>query len=71
MVPGVEQEYVVAIDPLLTSLCKQRLFLSNGSVNMFLLLGSRFLKMQQFDYNNGNKMFLHGLCQDVISKGQS
>jgi hypothetical protein len=34
------------------------MFLGNGSVNTFLLLGSRFLIMQQLDYNNGNGVFL-------------
>jgi hypothetical protein len=38
-------------------LCKQRLFLGSGLINTFLLLGSRFLIMQQLDYNNGNGMF--------------
>jgi hypothetical protein len=38
-------------------LCKQRPFLGNGSVNTFRLLGSRFLIMQQLDYNNGTGMF--------------
>jgi hypothetical protein len=37
---------------------------------MFPLLGSRFLILQQLDYNNGNGMFLRGPCRDVISKGQ-
>jgi hypothetical protein len=37
------------------------MFLGNGSVNTFPLLGSRFLIMQQLDYNNR---------RDVISKGQ-
>jgi hypothetical protein len=27
--------------------------------------------MQQLDYNNGNRVFLHGSCRDDISKGQS
>jgi hypothetical protein len=27
--------------------------------------------MQQLEYNNGNGVFLHDACQDVISKGQS
>jgi hypothetical protein len=33
---------------------KQQLFLRNSPVNMFPLLGSRFLIMQQLDYNNEN-----------------
>jgi hypothetical protein len=32
-------------------------FLGNGSVNTFPLLDSRFLIMQQFDYNNGTAVF--------------
>jgi hypothetical protein len=32
-------------------------FLGNGSVNMFLLLGSRFLIMQQLDYNKRRAVF--------------
>jgi hypothetical protein len=28
--------------------------MGNGSVNTFLLLGSRYLIMQQSDYSNGN-----------------
>jgi hypothetical protein len=59
------------IDPLLSSDCKQRPSLGNGSVNTFPLLGSRFLIMQQLDYNNGNGVFLRGPCRDIISKGQS
>jgi hypothetical protein len=43
-------------------LCKQRTFLSNGSVNTFPLLGNRFLIIQNFDYSNGNEMFLSGPC---------
>jgi hypothetical protein len=27
--------------------------------------------MQQLGYNNGNGMFIRGLCRDVITKGQS
>jgi hypothetical protein len=33
------------------------LFLGNGSVNTYPLLGSRFLIMQQLDYNNGKSVF--------------
>jgi hypothetical protein len=32
-------------------------FLGNGSVNMSPFLGSRFLIMQQLDYNNGRGVF--------------
>jgi hypothetical protein len=32
-------------------------FLGNGLVNTFPLLGSRFLIMQQLDYNNGRVVF--------------
>jgi hypothetical protein len=32
-------------------------FLGNASVNTFPLLGSRFLIMQQLDYNNGRAVF--------------
>jgi hypothetical protein len=32
-------------------------FLGNGLVNTFLFLGSRFLIMQQLDYNNERAMF--------------
>jgi hypothetical protein len=39
--------------------------------NTLPLLGSRFLIMQQLDYNNGNWVFLRGPCRDVINKGQS
>jgi hypothetical protein len=39
------------------SLCKQRPVLVNGSVNTFPLLGSRFVIMQQLDYNNGDGCF--------------
>jgi hypothetical protein len=39
------------------------LFLGSGLVNTFPLVGTRFLIMQQFDYNTG--------CRDAISKGQS
>jgi hypothetical protein len=49
-------------------LYKQRPFLGNGSVNTFSLLCRRFLIMQQLDYNNGNGMFLHGPCRNVILK---
>jgi hypothetical protein len=42
-------------------------FLGNGSVNIFPLLGSRFLIKQQLGCNNGNGVFLHGPCQGVIS----
>jgi hypothetical protein len=45
--------------------------MGNSSINMFLLLGSRFLIIQLLDYNNGNGVFLHGLCKVVISTGQS
>jgi hypothetical protein len=38
-------------------LCKQWPFLGNSWVNTFPLLGSRFLIMQQLDYNNGNEVF--------------
>jgi hypothetical protein len=51
--------------------CKQRSFLGNGSVNTFPLLGSRFLIMQQLDYNSGNRVFLRGPCRDVISNGEN
>jgi hypothetical protein len=37
-------------------LCKQRPLLGNSSVDTFLLLGSRFLIMQQLVYNNGNRV---------------
>jgi hypothetical protein len=50
-------------------LSEQRPFLGNSSVNTFPLLGSRFLIMQQLDYNNGNGVFLRGPCRAVISKG--
>jgi hypothetical protein len=46
-------------------------FLGSSSVNMFPLLGSRFLIVQQLGYNNGNGVFLQCPYQDVISKGQS
>jgi hypothetical protein len=36
---------------------KQQPFLGNGSVNTFPLLGSRFLIMQQLDYNSGRAVF--------------
>jgi hypothetical protein len=49
---------IVAYRPVAKQwLCKQRPFLGNGSVNTFPLLGSRFLIMQQLDYNNGNGVF--------------
>jgi hypothetical protein len=32
-------------------------FLGNGSVNIFPLLGGRFLMMQLLDYNNGRAVF--------------
>jgi hypothetical protein len=54
-------------DPLLSGDCVN----SKDSVNTFPLPGSRFLIMQQLDYNNGNGVFLLGPCRDVISKGQS
>jgi hypothetical protein len=38
---------------------------------MFLLLSSRFLVMQQLDYNNGNGAFLCGPCQDVMQGTRS
>jgi hypothetical protein len=64
--------YIVAYRPVTKKLlCKQWPFLGNGSENTFLLLGSKFLIMQQLDYNNGNVMFLCDPCRDVISKGQS
>jgi hypothetical protein len=44
-------------------------FLGNDSINTFPLLGSRFLIMQQLDYNNGKGVFLRGPCPDVTSKG--
>jgi hypothetical protein len=31
--------------------------MGNGSVNTFLLLGSRFIIMQQLDFNNGVAVF--------------
>jgi hypothetical protein len=46
-------------------------FVGNGQVNTFLLLHSRFLVMQQLDYNNGKAVFVCGPCQDDISKGQN
>jgi hypothetical protein len=65
-------EYIVAYRPTAKGwLCKQSPFLGNGSVNTFPLLGSRLLIMQQLDYNNGNLVFLCGLCWSVTSKGQS
>jgi hypothetical protein len=33
------------------------MFLDNGLVNTFPLLGSRFLIMKQLDYNNGRTVF--------------
>jgi hypothetical protein len=42
-------------------------FVGIGSVNTFPLLGSRCL----LDYNNGNRLFLRGVCRDIVSKGQS
>jgi hypothetical protein len=45
-------------------------FVGIGSVNMFPLLSSRFLIMQQLDYKSGNGVFLPDLYWDVISKGQ-
>jgi hypothetical protein len=50
------------IEPLLSSDCKQRLFLGNGLVNTFPLLSSRFLIMQQLDYNSENGVYLCRLC---------
>jgi hypothetical protein len=44
------------------------LFLGNGSVNTFPLLGSRFLIIQQFDYNSGELCFLRGPCREVITE---
>jgi hypothetical protein len=35
----------------------RRPFLGSVSVNMFLLLGTRYLIMQHFDYNNGRDVF--------------
>jgi hypothetical protein len=35
-------------------------FLGNGSVNTFPLLGSRFLIIQQLNYNNGTAVFFAG-----------
>jgi hypothetical protein len=35
----------------------QGLFLANGSLNTFPLLGSRFLIMQQLDHNSGRAVF--------------
>jgi hypothetical protein len=53
-------------------LCKRRPFWGGfGSGNTFPLLGSRFLIMQQLDYNNGNWVFLLCRYRDVISKRQS
>jgi hypothetical protein len=34
-----------------------KLFLGNGSVNMFLLLGSRFLIRKLLGYNSGRAVF--------------
>jgi hypothetical protein len=45
-------------------------FLGKGSVNTFPLLGSRFVIMQQLDYNNEELCFLRDPCRDVISKRQ-
>jgi hypothetical protein len=47
--------------------CKQRQFLSNGSVNTFQLLSSRFLIMQQLDTKIQEPCFLCGPCRIVIS----
>jgi hypothetical protein len=46
-------------------------FLVNGLVNTFLLLGSRFLIMEQLDYNSGRAVFsmwpmLRGYNQDEV-----
>jgi hypothetical protein len=49
---------IVAYKPVAKRrLCKQRPFLGNGSVNTFLLLGSRFLIMQQLDYNENGSFY--------------
>jgi hypothetical protein len=70
--PSITCIHIVAYRPVAKRwLCKQWPFLGNGSVNMFLLLGSRFLIMHQLDYNNGKCVFLRGPCRDVISKGRS
>jgi hypothetical protein len=46
------------IDPLLSSdYVNSGPFLGNGSVHTFLFLSSRFLIMQQLDYNNKNRVF--------------
>jgi hypothetical protein len=69
--PQVQILDTVAYRPIAKQwFCKQQLFLGNGSVNMFLLLGSRFLIMQQLDKTIKEFWFLCGPCQDVISKGQ-
>jgi hypothetical protein len=61
---------ILAYRPLAErQLCKQRPFLGNGSVNSFPLLGSRFLIMQQLDYNNGNGVFLRVPLRDVYKQG--
>jgi hypothetical protein len=72
MIAYVSVLYCVAYRPIAKRrFCKQRPFLGNGSVNTFSLLGSRFLIMQQLDYNNGNGMFVSVPYRDVTSKGQS
>jgi hypothetical protein len=60
--------YIMVYRPIAKQgLCKQWLFLGNGSVNTFL--------RDEYARNNratvGNGMFLCGLWRDVISKGQS
>jgi hypothetical protein len=55
---GTHLIHIVAYRPVAKQwLCKQRPFLSNGSVNTFPLLCSRSLVMQQLDYNIGNQKF--------------
>jgi hypothetical protein len=68
----IRYQHIVAYRPIAKQwLRKQRLFLGNSSINMFPLLGSRFLITQELDYNNGNGVFLCGPCWAVISKEQS
>jgi hypothetical protein len=46
------------------------LFLGNGSVNTFPLLGSRFLITQQLDYNNRRAVFYVVRAEMFITKRQ-
>jgi hypothetical protein len=51
-------DFIVSYRPTdMRWLCKQRPFLGNGWVNIFPLLGSRFLIMQQLDYNSGRAVY--------------